>query len=59
VCIRATAVVGIVGAGGLGRALDEQLNRFDFPAVTTVLLFYLVLTFVVDMISALVRRTLR
>jgi phosphonate transport system permease protein len=59
VCIRATAIVGIVGAGGLGRRLDEQLNRFDYPAVFTILLFYLALTFLVDMISALVRRTVR
>jgi phosphonate transport system permease protein len=59
VCIRATAIVGIVGAGGLGRRLDEQLTRFDYPAVFTILLFYFALTFLVDMISALIRRTIR
>jgi phosphonate transport system permease protein len=59
VCIRATAIVGIVGAGGLGRRLSEQLTRFDYPAVVTTLLFFIGLTFLVDLISATVRRTLR
>lgn len=59
VCIRATAVVGIVGAGGLGRRLDEQLTRFDYPSVLTTLFFYLGLTFLVDGISTLIRRSLR
>ncbi len=59
VCIRATAVVGIVGAGGLGRRLSEQLTRFDYPGVTTTLTFFIGVTFLVDLISALVRRTLR
>lgn len=59
VAIRATAMVGVVGAGGLGRLLAEQLSDFDYAAVTTTLLFYVVLTFLVDMVSALVRRDLR
>lgn len=59
VCIRATAVVGIVGAGGLGRLLSEQMTRFDYRGVTTTLLFYLALTFLVDLISAAVRRAVR
>ena len=59
VCIRATAVVGIVGAGGLGRRLSQELTRFDYGAVLTILLCFLLLTFLVDLISAAVRRTLR
>lgn len=59
VCIRATAVVGLVGAGGLGRRLSEQLTSFNFPAVMTTLLFFLALTFLVDLISTGVRRVVR
>jgi phosphonate transport system permease protein len=59
VCIRATVIVGLVGAGGLGRLLTEQLSSFDYKGVMTTLIVFLALTFVVDLISASVRRTLR
>jgi len=59
VCIRATVIVGLVGAGGLGRLLTEQLSSFDYRGVVTTLLFFIGLTFIVDLISTLVRRTIR
>ncbi|MEP0837133.1 ABC transporter permease subunit [Trichocoleus sp. AS-A1] len=59
VCIRATVIVGLVGAGGLGRLLAEQLSSFDYKGLLTTLIMFLALTFIVDMISASVRRTLR
>ncbi|WP_348238138.1 ABC transporter permease subunit [Trichocoleus sp. Lan] len=59
VCIRATVIVGLVGAGGLGRLLAEQLSSFDYKGLLTTLIVFLALTFIVDMISASVRRTLR
>ncbi len=59
VAIRATAMVGVVGAGGLGRVLQDQLSSFDYPAVTATILAYVALTFVVDLLSARVRRDLR
>jgi phosphonate transport system permease protein len=59
VCIRATVIAGMVGAGGLGRILAEQLSSFDYHSVVTSLLFYIGLTFIVDMISAAARRALR
>lgn len=59
VAIRATAMVGLVGAGGLGRLLQEQMSSFDYSAVFGTLIFYVVLTFLVDMTSALARRDLR
>lgn len=59
ICIRATVIVGLVGAGGLGRLLTEQLSNFDYRSLVMTLIFYIGLTFVVDVISALVRRGLR
>jgi phosphonate transport system permease protein len=59
VCIRATVIVGIVGAGGLGRLISEQLARFDYDGVAASLLFLVALTFLVDLISAAARRSLR
>ncbi|MEP0788130.1 PhnE/PtxC family ABC transporter permease [Trichocoleus sp. FACHB-69] len=59
VCIRSTVIVGLVGAGGLGRLLAEQLSSFDYKGLFTTLIVFLVLTFSVDLISASVRRSLR
>lgn len=55
----ATVLVGLVGAGGLGRLLGDQLASFDYRSVLTSLIFYVGLTFLVDMLSALVRRAVR
>lgn len=59
VCIRATVIVGFVGASGLGRLLTEQLSSFDYKGLLTTLIVFIGLTFVVDMISAGVRQALR
>lgn len=55
--IRETIIVGIVGAGGLGRELNLQLAAFNYRAVVAILLCIIVLTFAVDMLSAAVRKT--
>jgi len=57
VCIRATVMVGFVGAGGLGRLITDQLGSFDYRGVTASLLAMLVLTFGVDALSAWLRST--
>jgi phosphonate transport system permease protein len=59
VCMRSTVIVGLVGAGGLGRLLTEQLSSFDYRGVITTLICFICLTFLVDLISATLRRTLR
>jgi phosphonate transport system permease protein len=59
VCIRATVIVGLVGAGGLGRLLTEQLSSFDHRGVVATLICFIGLTFLVDLVSASVRRALR
>lgn len=59
VCIRATVIVGFVGAGGLGRLLTEQLSSFDYRGVVATLICFICLTFLVDLVSATVRRSLR
>jgi phosphonate transport system permease protein len=59
VCMRETVIVGLVGAGGLGRLLTEQLSSFDHSSVIVTLSSFVVLTFVVDGISGMMRRSLR
>jgi phosphonate transport system permease protein len=59
VCIRATVIVGLVGAGGLGRLLTEQLSSFDYNSVLATLIVFVFLTIFVDFISHFMRKTLR
>jgi phosphonate transport system permease protein len=59
VCIRETIIVGLVGAGGLGRLLTEQLSSFDYSSVIVTLSGFIILTFVVDWVSGRMRRSLR
>jgi phosphonate transport system permease protein len=59
VTARETVVVGIVGAGGLGRLLQAQITSFDYRAVLATLLVLIGLTVFVDAISAALRSTLR
>ena len=57
--IRETVVVGVGGAGGLGRLLATQLALFDYGGAVTTVAALLVLTFLVDLTSAAVRRAVR
>lgn len=59
VCMRETVIVGLVGAGGLGRLLTEQLSSFDYSSVIVTLSSFVVLTFIVDWVSGRMRRSLR
>lgn len=59
VTIRETVVVGLVGAGGLGSLLALQLAAFDYRAVTATLLALVTLTFAVDILGSVIRRSLR
>ena len=59
VAMRETVVVGVVGAGGLGRLLDQQRAAFDYGGMLATVLTLLGLSIVVDAISTTVRRSLR
>ncbi|MBE9181460.1 ABC transporter permease subunit [Oculatella sp. LEGE 06141] len=59
VCLRETVIVGLVGAGGLGRLLTEQLSSFDYRRVVVTLGWFVILTFGVDWVSGAMRRSLR
>ena len=59
VAVRETVVVGVVGAGGLGRLLEQQRVAFDHPAMATTVLALVVVSLLVDALSVAVRRSLR
>lgn len=56
--IRAAAVLGVVGAGGLGQMLKYHLSLFQMPSAATVVIAMLVLVALVDAASHALRRAL-
>jgi phosphonate transport system permease protein len=57
--IRATVVIGLVGAGGLGRVLTDRLSSFDYQGVLTILIVFVGIIFLFDLISTTARRSFR
>src|SRR5450830_1460429 len=56
--IRAAAILGVVGAGGLGQMLKYHLSLFQMPTAATVIIAMLLLVALVDALSFTVRRRL-
>ncbi|MBI3090049.1 MAG: phosphonate ABC transporter, permease protein PhnE [Candidatus Tectomicrobia bacterium] len=57
--IRASAVLGFVGAGGIGQEIELSMRMFNFHEVMTLLMMVFGLVAITDLISAAVRRRLR
>jgi phosphonate transport system permease protein len=56
--IRAAAVLGVVGAGGLGQMLAFHMGLFQMDETSSVLVAMLLLVALVDLLSYLARRTM-
>ena len=56
--VRASAVLGIVGAGGIGRTLEAQRRFFAYDNVMVVLIELFLLVVVIEFISVRLRRRL-
>lgn len=56
--IRASVVMGFVGAGGLGQQMELSMRMLAGGEVATMLIAFLVLVLLADTISALLRRLL-
>jgi phosphonate transport system permease protein len=54
--IRASTVLGIVGAGGLGQELKSSMDLLNFPRVAVIIALILVMVTGVDQLSAYLRR---
>jgi len=52
---RASTVLGLVGAGGIGLALTHALHDFRYPEVVTCLILIVLILVVIDRISAFAR----
>ena len=56
--IRASVVIGFVGAGGLGQLMDQSMKMLNGGEAASILLTFLLLVFVADTLSGMLRRAL-
>mgnify|MGYP003384352786 CR=1 FL=1 len=56
--IRSSAVLGFVGAGGLGQIMDSSLKSFNGSEVASILLVFMLLVWLADVFSAGLRKNL-
>lgn len=56
--IRASVVLGIVGAGGIGQVLEASRSFFRFDRVLAIVIVIFVIVFVIEQISIALRRRL-
>jgi phosphonate transport system permease protein len=57
-CMRAAAVLGFVGAGGIGYEISVSMRLFDYRQVLTLLLVFIALLALMDVASRYVRSRL-
>ena len=56
--VRASVVMGFVGAGGLGQLMDQSMKMLNGGEASTILLTFLLLVLLADALSAGLRRVL-
>ena len=56
--IRSSAVLGFVGAGGLGQLMDSSMKMFNGSEVASILLVFMALVWLADRMSAALRKGL-
>jgi phosphonate transport system permease protein len=54
--LRESAVVGVVGAGGIGATLQTAFNRYEFDTAGAILLIIIALVMVTELTSVFIRR---
>lgn len=56
--LRASTVVGIVGAGGIGGTLMNSFGRYDYDFAFAILLTIIAVVFVTEIVSGRIRRSI-
>lgn len=56
--VRASTVLGVVGAGGIGQELKTSMDLLDFPRLATIILMILVVVTAIDQLAAWLRKRL-
>lgn len=56
--LRASAIIGMVGAGGIGTVIDVEKARFNYDNVSAIVVGFIVIVIVLDVVSQRVRKRL-
>jgi phosphonate transport system permease protein len=56
--VRASTVLGVVGAGGIGQELKNSMDLLDFPRLFTIIAVILIVVTVLDLVSGWLRAKL-
>ncbi len=56
---RESAVVGIVGAGGIGATLNTALDRYEFDSAAAILIIVILIVMACEYSSSLVRKRIQ
>lgn len=56
--VRSATVLGIVGAGGIGQSLYENIRGFQYSETATIVIIIVLTVMLIDMLSARIRRIL-
>lgn len=57
--LRESAIVGIVGAGGIGSTLQTSFNRYDYDIASAILIIIIALVMATELASGLIRKRLQ
>jgi phosphonate transport system permease protein len=55
---RAATVLGLIGAGGIGRLLFDSLNGFNYRQVAAIAVVIVIAVFLIDLLSQTIRKRL-
>ncbi len=58
ISVRASAILGLIGAGGIGKVLSDNVQFRVWDAVGTLLIVVVVVTVAIDLVSGVLRRRL-
>ncbi|MBW8882635.1 MAG: phosphonate ABC transporter, permease protein PhnE, partial [Asticcacaulis sp.] len=55
---RSATVLGLIGAGGIGQLLFDNLNGYDYHSVSAIALIIVVAVTLIDILSQQIRKRL-
>lgn len=56
--VRSATVLGIVGAGGIGQSLFENIRSFQYAETAAIILIVVASVMIIDLVSAQIRKML-
>ena len=57
--VRESAVIGIVGAGGIGATLNTSIDRYEYDSAGAVLILIIVIVMLAEYGSSLIRKRIQ